>query len=67
MRTKEERLASYKANFLEKVKTWKWDEPEERPCKKRGRKAKEVVRHESRPRTKGEEKASKQKSKYNWL
>ncbi len=27
MRTEAERLASYRALFLEKVKKWKWDEP----------------------------------------
>jgi len=26
MRTEQERLASYRAAFLEKVKKWKWDE-----------------------------------------
>jgi hypothetical protein len=66
MRTTEERLASYRAEFLEKIKKEKWDEPEECPYKKRGRKPKQTTRPESRPRTKGEQQALKQ-SKYNWL
>lgn len=65
--TKEERLASYRANFLEKVKQWKWDEPEECTYKKRGRKPKETKRLDSRPRTEGERKAALKQSKYNWL
>jgi hypothetical protein len=40
MRTEAERLASYRAAFLEKVKKWKWDEPEYKESKPRGRKAK---------------------------
>jgi hypothetical protein len=40
MRTEAERLASYRAAFLEKVKKWKWDEPESKDSKPRGRKAK---------------------------
>mgnify|MGYP003351330352 CR=1 FL=1 len=40
MRTEAERLASYRAAFLEKVKKWKWDEPEECSYKARGRKPK---------------------------
>ena len=66
MRTEEERLASYRAAFLEKVKKWKWDEPEECTYKKRGRKAKATERIESKPRSEGEKQALKQ-SKYNWL
>jgi hypothetical protein len=36
----EERLAKYKAAFLEKVKKWRWDEPENKPRTNKGRKAK---------------------------
>ena len=66
MRTEQERLASYKAAFLEKVKKWKWDEVEECSYKKRGRKVKQTERIESQPRTPGERQALKQ-SKYSWL
>ena len=66
MRTEQERLASYRASFLEKVKKWKWDEPEECTYKRRGRKTKLTTRIESKPRSEGERQALKQ-SKYNWL
>lgn len=66
MRTEQERLASYKASFLEKVKKWKWDDVEECTYKRRGRKAKLTERIESQPRTPGERQALKQ-SKYSWL
>jgi hypothetical protein len=66
MRTEQERLASYRAAFLEKVKKWKWDEVEECAYKRRGRKAKVTGRIESKPRTAGERQALKQ-SKYNWI
>jgi hypothetical protein len=67
MRTEAERLASYRASFLEKVKKWKWDEPEECIYKRRGRKPKATgVRIESKPRTEGEKRAIKQ-SKYSWI
>jgi hypothetical protein len=66
MRTEAERLASYKAAFLEKVKKWKWDEPEECAYKRRGRGAKVTERIESKPRSEGERKVYKQ-SKYNWI
>ena len=66
MRTEAERLASYKAAFLEKVKKWKWEEPEECIYKRRGRKAKVTERIESKPRSEGERKVYKQ-SKYNWI
>lgn len=58
MRTEQERLASYRAAFLEKVKKWRWDEPETKSGIKRGRKAKSTVRIESKPRTKSEFEAS---------
>ena len=64
MRTETERLASYRAAFLEKVKKWKWDEPEVCTYKRRGRKAKVTERIESKPRSEGEKRAFKQ-SKYN--
>ena len=66
MRTEAERLASYKAAFLEKVKKWKWEEPEECTYKKRGRRAKVTERIEAKPRSEGERKVYKQ-SKYNWI
>ena len=67
MRTEAERLAQYRADFLEKVKKWKWDDPEECTRKPRGRKPKATgVRIESKPRSEGERQALKQ-SKYNWL
>jgi hypothetical protein len=66
MRTEQERLASYRASFLEKVKKWKWNEPEECTYKKRGRKIQTTGRIESQPRTPGEKQALKQ-SKYKWL
>ena len=66
MRTEQERLASYKASFLEKVKKWKWDDVEECTYKRRGRKVKTTERIESQPRTPGERQALKQ-SKYSWL
>jgi hypothetical protein len=52
--------------FYKKVREWKWDEPEERVCKPRGRKPKPYIRYESKPRSEGERQALKQ-SKYNWL
>ena len=64
MRTEAERLAQYRADFLEKVKKWRWEEVKECTYKKRGRKAKVTERVESKPRTVGEKQASKQ-SKYN--
>ena len=66
MRIEEERLVQYRAAFLEKVKKWKWDEPDECTYKRRGRKPKQIVRIESKPRTENERQALKQ-SKYNWL
>ena len=67
MRTEQERLASYRATFLEKVKTWKWEEPEECVYKRRGRKAKVTERIESKPRSAGEHKVALKQSKYKWL
>lgn len=68
MRTEAERLESYRAAFLEKVKKWKWEEPEECTYKRRGRKAKVTgERIESKPRSAGEHKAALKQSKYNWL
>jgi hypothetical protein len=63
MRTEQERLANYRAAFLEKVKKWKWDEPEVCTYKRRGRKAKITTRPESKPRTKLEQDAFA----YNWI
>ena len=67
MRTEAERLANYRASFLEKVKKWKWDDPEECIYKKRGRRAKIVERTESKPRSTGERQVALKHSKYNWL
>lgn len=47
--------------FLEKVKKWRWEEPEEKQSKPRGRKAQPKERIESKPRTKSEETAFKNK------
>jgi hypothetical protein len=63
MRTEAERLANYRAVFLEKVKKWKWDAVEECTYKQRGRKAKVTTRPESKPRTKLEQDAFA----YNWV
>ena len=63
MRTEQERLANYRVAFLEKVKKWKWDEPEVSTSKPRGRKAKVTKRIESKPRTKSEQGAFA----YNWV
>ena len=52
--------------FYKKVRETRWDDTEECPYKRRGRKAKPIVRIESKPRSRGEELALKQ-SKYNWL
>ena len=67
MRTEQERLASYRASFLEKVKKWKWEEPEECTYKRRGRKVKVTERIESKPRSAGEHKAALKQNKYNWI
>jgi hypothetical protein len=68
MRTEAERLASYRESFLEKVKKWKWEEPEEKIYKKRGRKVKVIdKRIESKPRSEGERKVALKQSKYNWI
>lgn len=66
MRTLEERLASYRAAFLEKVKRTNWDDEGDTPRCKRGRKAQAKIRIESKPRTPGERKIAQQQ-KYNWL
>jgi len=63
MRTEQERLANYRAAFLEKVKKWKWDAVEECTYKQRGRKAKVTARLETKPRTKSEQGAFA----YNWI
>lgn len=71
MKTLDERLASYRAAFLEKVKRTNWNDDEDTPRCKRGRKAKSMMRFESKPRTLGERRAWEQQSlkqnKYNWL
>ena len=65
MKTLEERLANYRAAFLEKVKRTNWDNEDDTPRCKRGRKAQVRVRIESKPRTASERKVVQQK--YNWL
>jgi len=70
MKTLEERLTSYRASFLEKVKRTNWDDEDEYSYKRRGRKPKLMTKFESKPRTKGEKQAWKQQklnNKYNWL
>lgn len=67
MRTEQERLASYRALFLEKVKKWKWEEPEECTYKRRGRRAKVTERTESKPRSAGERQVALKQNKYNWI
>lgn len=58
MRTEEERLASYRKLFYDKVKKWNWNEPDEYQGKPRGRKAKVKERPDAKPRTEGERKAA---------
>ena len=65
MKTLEERLASYRAAFLEKVKRTNWNDEDDVLRCKRGRKAQVRVRIESKPRTPSEAKVVQQK--YNWL
>jgi hypothetical protein len=57
MRTEEERLASYRAAFLEKVKKWDWGRTDdsEYQGKPKGRKAKVKERPAAKPRTKSEQ------------
>ena len=43
--------------FYKKVKEWRWDDPEECSYRPRGRKAKPMVRVESKPRSEGERRA----------
>jgi hypothetical protein len=59
MRTEEERLASYRAAFLEKVKKWDWGKTDinEYQGKPRGRKSKVKERPDTKPRTKSEQEA----------
>ena len=47
--------------FYKKVKEWRWEEPEAKQSKPRGRKAQVKERVESKPRTKSEETAFKSK------
>ena len=47
--------------FRKKVADWRWEQPEEKQSKPRGRKAQVKERVESKPRTKGEEMAFKSK------
>ena len=70
MKTLEERLASYRAAFLEKVKRTNWNDEGECIYKRRGRKPKPMTKFESKPRTLGEKRAWEQQkltNKYNWL
>lgn len=76
MRTLEERLAQYRADFLEKVKRWNWDADEDRPCRKGRKSTKLTKQNKSRCRTEGEKRAweqqqqqllNQQSKKYNWF
>jgi hypothetical protein len=52
--------------FYKQVRETNWGADEERTCKARGRKPKERVIYESKPRTLFERQALKQ-TKYNWI
>lgn len=65
MRTEQERLASYRAAFLEKVKKWNWSDYDDKPIKPRGRKAKVIERPPAQPRTKGEQQVVNKFFNYN--
>jgi hypothetical protein len=63
-------------SFYKKVSEWRWDEPEECTYKRRGRKPKQTIRIESKPRSASERMAMEhgkekqqafKQSKYNWL
>lgn len=61
----------YKQRTLERlykqIRNTKWEEPEEFNSQaRRGRKPKQFVKHESRPRTTGERQAATQ-GKYSWF
>lgn len=67
MRTEAERLASYRAAFLEKVKKWDWGKVDidEYQGKPRGRKAKVKERPPAKPRTKSEQEVANKFFNYN--
>lgn len=73
--TLEERLAGYKAAFLEKVKRTNWEDEEECSYKPRGRKPKQarpvrgMYRNEAEKREweKQQAKQPPKKQKYNWF
>lgn len=74
--TLEERLAGYRAAFLEKVKRWDWGEDQECSYKPRGRKPKQqtkpvkgMYRNEAEKREWEKQQAKQQpkKQKYNWF
>jgi len=76
MRTEAERLASYRAAFLEKVKKWNWNDEEECSYKPRGRKPKAAkpvrggYRNEAEKREWEKQHLKQQstkKNKYNWF
>jgi hypothetical protein len=50
--------------FRKKVANWRWEEPEEKQSKPRGRKPQVNVRIESKPRTEGEKMAFSKFVKY---
>lgn len=54
-------LERARQSFYKKVKEWRWEEPEEKQSKSRGRKAQINVRIESKPRSEGERLAFKNK------
>jgi hypothetical protein len=65
MRTEQERLASYRTAFLEKVKKWNWTDYDDKPRKPRGRKAKVQEKIPAQPRTKGEQQVTNKFFNYN--
>ena len=78
MKTLEERLTSYRAAFLEKVKRWNWNDEEECSYKPRGRKPKaakpryggyrnEAEKREWEKQQQQIQQQATKKNKYNWL
>ncbi len=59
-------LERARQSFYKKVREWKWDEPEERICKRRGRKPQERVVVERPLQSKTEYKQFKQTKFFNF-
>jgi hypothetical protein len=57
-------LERAKVAFRKKIANWRWEEPEEKQSKPRGRKSQFKVRIESKPRTEGEKMAFSKFVKY---